>query len=270
MWKVFLILLNRSVSVLYQIDFKAYQMLPRNVIFINKILTMKTKIILSILLLAVVSYSSVQESSLFLKGGLNITNVSTTSDGKVNNANALASFQVGFLPDLPVAKYVSLQPSLLFTGNGAKVQSGQPGDDNYYKATSNPYYIELPVNLIFKIPLGTDNTNIFFGEGPYIAMGVAGKNKVEGNLGGVAFNGSKNIKWSDADPMTFNEQEGAGFGVLRRFDYGLNGTAGFQLDKILIGINYEYGLAKLQSTDNSSSDDKNKNRVFSVSLGFKL
>jgi hypothetical protein len=100
---------------------------------------MKTKILFVLLLLAVVSYSSAQESSLFLKGGLNIANISTTSDSRVNNANALASFQVGFLADLPVAKYVSIQPSLSFTGKGAKVQSGQPGDDNY-KATSNPYY----------------------------------------------------------------------------------------------------------------------------------
>jgi outer membrane protein with beta-barrel domain len=244
-------------------------MLAHNVVFINKIFTMKTKIIYTILLLAVVSYSSAQESSLFLKGGLNIANVSTTSDGRVNNANALASFQVGFLADLPVAKYVSIQPSLLFTGKGAKVQSGQPGDDNYYKATSNPYYIELPVNLIFKVPLGTPNTNLFFGAGPYIAMGVAGKNKVVGNVGGVAFNGGDNIKWSNDDPTTFDEQEGSGLGVLRRFDYGLNGTAGFQLDKILITINYGYGLAKLQSDDNNS-DDKNKNRVFNVSIGFKL
>jgi hypothetical protein len=169
-------------------------MLARNVAFTNKTLTIKTKILFVVLLLAVVCYSSAQESSLFLKGGLNIANVSITSDGRVNNANALASFQVGFLADLPVAKYVSIQPSLLFTGKGAKVQSGEPSDANYYKATSNPYYIESPVNLIFKVPLGAPNTNLFFGAGPYIAIGVAGKNKVVGNVGGAAFNSSENIK----------------------------------------------------------------------------
>lgn len=231
---------------------------------------MRTKILFVITLLVIAFYSSAQQSSLFIKGGLNIANVSTTSDGRVNNANALASFQVGFLADLPVAKYVSIQPSLLFTGKGAKVQSGQPSDINYYRATSNPYYIELPVNLIFKIPLATENNNLFFGVGPYIAMGVAGKNKVNGNVDGVAFSGSNNIKWSDDDPTTLNQQEGAGFGIMRRFDYGLDGTAGFQLDKILLSVNYGYGLAKLQSNANSSADDKNKNRVFSVAIGFKL
>jgi hypothetical protein len=53
----------------------------------------------------------------------------------------------------------------------------------------------------------------------------------------------KILNWSNDDATTFDEQEGAGLGVLRGFDYGLNGTAGFQLDKILIGINYGYGLA---------------------------
>ena len=75
--------------------------------------------------------------------------------------------------------------------------------------------------------------------------------------------------WSDDDP-TLNYEEGAGFGIMKRFDYGLNGTAGIDLRKVVISVNYGLGLAKLQSGSDSSDDDNNKHRVLSFTIGFKL
>jgi hypothetical protein len=57
---------------------------------------------------------------------------------------------------------------------------------------------------------------------------------------------------------------------MRRFDYGFNGTAGFELENVLIALNYGYGLAKLQSGSNNSKDNNNKHRVLGISIGFKL
>jgi len=229
---------------------------------------MKTIIcILSSVLLACGAYA--QESSFYIKGGLNLANVSTTSSGRIDNANMLASFHVGFMGDVPLGKVVAIQPGLLFTGKGAKSQTGQPGDSYYYKATSNPYYIEIPVNVVFKIPLSEKESNFFIGAGPYAAIGIAGKNKTEGNAGLVHFSGSDNIEFSNDDPTTFNQQEGAGFGIMRRFDFGLNGTAGFQLKNVLLSANYSYGLTKINSVA-KNDDDENKHRVFSLSVGFKL
>lgn len=221
----------------------------------------------SLLLLAV--NVSAQTPSVFLKGGLNIANISTTDNGSIEDANSLASFHVGLMADLPLGKLIAIQPSLLFTGKGAKTQSGSPSDANYFKATSNPYYVELPVNLVFKIPLASDNSSVFLGAGPYVAMGVAGKNKVEGKILGVSFNDESSIDFSNDDPATGTE-EGAGLGIMRRFDWGLNGTAGLQLNKFLLSVNYGWGLAKLQSGSNNSENDKNKHRVLGVSVGFRL
>jgi hypothetical protein len=226
-----------------------------------------TTCILAGILLACGAYA--QESSFYIKGGLNLANVSTTSSGRIDNANMLAGFHVGFMGDLPLGKTVAIQPGLLFTGKGAKSQTGQPGDAYYYKATSNPYYIELPVNIVFKIPLSEKESDFFIGAGPYAAIGIAGKNKTEGNAGLIHFSGSDNIEFSNDDPTTFNQQEGAGFGIMRRFDFGLNGTAGFQLKNVLLSANYGYGLTKINSVA-SNDDDKNKHRVFSLSIGFKL
>ena len=210
-----------------------------------------------------------QKSSAILRGGLNLANVSITDNGKVDDAKMLASFQVGIIGDVNVSDFFAIQPGILVTGKGSKTQDGDPSDANYFKATTNPIYIEIPVNFVFKGPISKDS-KFFAGAGPYLAIGIAGKNKTEGKFLGTAFSSEKDIEWSNDDPSTLNYEEGAGFGIMKRFDYGLNGTAGFDLNKVVLSVNYGLGLAKLQSGSNSSADDKNKHRVLSFTVGFKL
>lgn len=210
-----------------------------------------------------------QKGTAILRGGLNLANVSITDNGRIDDAKALTSFQVGIIGDISLAEFIALQSGLLVTGKGTKSQDGDPSDANYFKATTNPIYIEVPLNLIFKGPIGL-NTKFFAGAGPYLAIGVAGKNKTEGKFLGTSFSSEKDIDWSDDDPTTFNYEEGAGFGIMKRFDYGLNGTAGIETKNIVLSANYGLGLAKLQSGSNSSEDDNNKHRVLSFTVGFKL
>lgn len=232
---------------------------------------MIAKRIAYLLITSCISLSSLAQSgSAWLKGGVNFANISYNSNGEVNDANMLTSFHVGIMGDITIAKVFAIQPGLFFTGKGSKIQSGNPNDLTYYKATTNPLYVELPVNAIIKLQLASDESNLFFGAGPYIAMGVGGKRKIEGKSVGVAYNSKENIQFSNDDPTTFNNEEGAGLGVMKRFDYGLNGTAGLQLKNVLLSLNYGYGLAKLQSGSNSSQDNKNKNRVLGISIGFRL
>src|SRR5688572_20448220 len=162
------------------------------------------------------------QSGVILKGGLNVANVSVTDNGRVEDAKSLTSFHVGVIGDFSLSKIISIQPGVLLTGKGTKTQNGLQSDANYYRATSNPLYVEVPANLVFKLPLG-ERSKVFFGAGPYLAIGVAGNNKAEGRYLGMEFDVENDIEFSDDDPTTLNFEEGAGFGVMRRFDYGLNG-----------------------------------------------
>ncbi len=229
---------------------------------------MKT-LFITLAAIAITFGSYAQSSNAFIKGGFNLANVSVTSDGRIDDAKSLGSFNVGIMGDVPLGSFLALQPGLIFTGKGTKSQSGQPSDVTYYRATSNPYYIEVPLNLVIKLPLASKSSSFFFGAGPYAAIGVAGKNKTSGKLYGVAFNSSNNIDFSNDDPTTFNEQEGAGFGIMRRFDFGLNGTAGLELNSLLLSVNYGYGLTKINSVE-ANDNDINKHRVLSFNIGFKL
>lgn len=214
------------------------------------------------------SKTSPNRGGFIIKGGVNFANISVTDNGRVDQANNLTSFHAGIGYDVPLSDFFSLQPGLIFTGKGAKTQLGDETDNFYYKASSNPMYLELPLNFVGKIPVG-EYSKFFIGAGPYAAAGIAGKNKAEIHTIGVVSNSNKNIVYSNDDPTT-SQEENYGYGKLKKFDYGINALAGIEFPKFNIGANYGYGLVKINSGSDNSANDRGKNRVLSLSLGIKL
>lgn len=217
---------------------------------------MKKTMLALFALLTLAIGTQAQKSSAILRGGINLANVSNNDDGGYNDNRMLPSFQVGIIGDLNLTEFLAIQPGILYTGKGIKWES------NTQKLQLNPRYVEIPLNLVFKTPTG--NAKFFVGAGPYVAMGVGGKFKADGLI-----NFEEKIRFSDDDPLT-SDEEGAGAFIMRRFDYGLNGTVGIEASNLVISANYGLGLAKLQSGSNSSSDQNNKHRVLSFTLGFKF
>ncbi len=229
---------------------------------------MKIKILFALILSAVAG-SATAQSSAFIKAGYNMANISISDNGDVDENRMLSSFHIGLQGDIAVIKNVlSIQPSILFTGKGSKLQNGQPGQNGYFRSVVNPYYIEVPVNVVVKAPIG-GGSKFFVGAGPYAAMGVGGKRKLDYQFVGIAASRTDKIEFSNDDPTTQGE-EGAGYGILRRFDYGLNGTVGFEGEKAMFSVNYGLGLAKLQSGADNNVDERNKHRVLSFTIGFRL
>jgi hypothetical protein len=225
----------------------------------------------SLLCLAFVStYAQKSKSSVMIRGGVNFANISINDDGDVDDTKSLTSFQAGIVGDVHLASILYLQPGVIFTGKGTKSQVGEETDATWYKSTVHPYYIEVPVNLVLKTPGKEGGIRFFAGAGPYLGIGIAGNRKIEGSVFNADFESKDKIKWSNDDPTTLNYEEGAGFGVLKRFDYGLNGTVGIETSNLVIGANYGLGLAKLQSGSNDDNGNNNKHRVISLTLGFKL
>lgn len=228
---------------------------------------MKKTVILLLTLAAVALKTNAQDPKFYLKGGFNLANVSYNKSGEVNDANSLPSFHAGLMADLPILPILSVQPGIQFSGKGSKVKWAQGS----YSAESkfNPGYVEVPVNLVVNLPLIDQESKVFFGAGGYAAMGVTGKRKINVNALGIQYSQENKIKFSNDDPTTGNEED-AGYGKLKRFDYGLNATAGFAFHNLLISVNYSLGLAKIYSGTDNGADDKSKNRVLSLSLGVSL
>jgi len=205
------------------------------------------------------------KSQIYVQGGVNLANISTSNSGSTEKNNMLTTFNAGIMARSNSTEQIALEAGLLLDGRGSKSESGS--GDTYYKATFNPLYLEVPVNLIIRLPLQNNKTNLFINAGPYIAMGIAGKSKVDGQLAGTHIHSSRDIDFTSADP-TADDQA---YSKLKRFDYGANLGAGFDLGKILLKANYGLGFAKINSTQtDNSSNDKNKYRTVSISAGIPL
>ncbi|MBS1509413.1 MAG: PorT family protein [Bacteroidetes bacterium] len=205
----------------------------------------------------------------YAQGGLNLANITTTNDGHTEKNNMLTTFNAGFMGRFGLSKEVDLESGLLLTGHGSKAETYFNGGADYVKSTFNPLYVEVPLNVIVNVPL--DKTSgIFFNAGPYIAIGVGGKSKTNSKIGPITSSSSSSIQFSNDNPFT-SQQDDAAYDKLKRFDFGLNLGGGFQLEHIILKVNYGFGLAKINSTEsNNTANDKNKYRTLSFSVGIPL
>lgn len=176
-----------------------------------------------------------------IRGGLTssyFTN-NDNSDGKMGWC-----FGVDFtVPLEKVSKNFSIQPSVLFVSKGDVLsQDGDVGGGDYAntEVTINAVYMEIPIMAAYKIRLGR-KFHITLNTGPYMALGLGGKSKLETN---ATINGS---------PISGGFEKGT-FESCKRFDYGWafgirygffkTFSFGVQMDLGLCNTAKEYGKAK--------------------------
>lgn len=204
----------------------------------------------------------------YVQGGVNLANITKDNEGHTESNNTLTTFNAGVMARFGLSKVIDLETGLSFTGRGSRAESKFNGGADYVRSTFRPYYLELPLNLVLQAPLG--NSGIFFNAGPYIAMGVGGKSKIESKIGPLSSSSESDIKFSNDDPFT-SQQDDAAYDKLKRFDYGINLGAGIKVSRLMLKANYGFGLAKINSTEsNNSANDKNKYRTLSFSVGIPL
>lgn len=227
------------------------------------------KLFLSIIVAGAVIINA--NAQTYIQGGVNLANITKTTDGQTEDNNMLTSFNAGILGRFGLSKVIDLETGVLFTGKGSKAETYYTSSttDNYVKTRFNPFYVEVPLNLVVRVPLQKTH-GLFFHAGPYAAIGVAGKSSSESKLLGLTSSSENDIEFSNDDPFT-SRQEDASYYKLKRFDFGLNLGGGFDLGKLLLKVNYGYGLSKINSTEtNNASDDKNKYRTLSFSIGVPI
>lgn len=186
------------------------------------------------------------KSQVYVQGGVNLANITKTNSGATEKNNLLTTFNAGILGRFNLSTIFDLETGLLLDGRGSKANTyfTSATDDNYVKAKFNPLYLEVPLNLIFRVPLDK-NTNVFFNAGPYAAMGIAGKSKTDTKVFGASSSSSSDIKFTNSSPFT-SQQDDAAYDKIKRFDYGLNVGGGVDLGKILLKVNYGMGNKNIQ------------------------
>lgn len=172
-------------------------------------------------------------------------------------------FNVGVNLDLPIVQSLYIQTGLYFTTKGAKTE--QKANDKYWdKAQINPMYLELPLNLSWRLD-ASEYTQFQVNIGPYFAVGMGGKYKVD--KGGSESTVNELVK----QPLFSNKSDLAY--PMRRGDIGLGVGAGVTIHKIYLGFNYSFGFKNLwKNTDANQYADriKFKNRNFTIQVGYNF
>ncbi|WP_343614408.1 porin family protein [Flavobacterium sp.] len=185
------------------------------------------------------------ETEFGVKGGFNMSNLYNNGDD-VDDNNILYGFNAGVYATLPISDFVAIQPELLFTTKGAKLEYNSALFNGDAKFKLN--YIELP--LLVRVNI-TKNFNVH--AGGYASYLVS--SKVTGS--------------GDADfEQTIDTDD------LNKFDAGISAGIGVDFNPVSIGVRYNYGLTTVGKertalgTTYTFPDAKNSN--LTLYLSYKL
>jgi hypothetical protein len=211
---------------------------------INIIIRIMMKNILKITC-AVIAFSMTtqyySQATFGVRAGLNLANMTGKALDGLDN-KSLTTFNVGAVVDYELSESLSLESGLFLSNKGYKIEfSGG-------SSTLNINYLEIPVNVSYKLDVGDNKLNLF--AGPYIGLAMGGKLKTD--VSGI----------DDVD-IEFGTDD---TDQLKGSDFGLNVGAGFQIEKISIRAQYALGLSNLDPA--GESDMELKNAVIGISLGY--
>jgi len=165
----------------------------------------------------------------------------------------------GFLADLQFihTSRFYFQPGILFYNKGRKFFNTY--DTSVYEYSSLDAkqfinYIEAPLNILYKLPVG-NKTKIFFGGGPYLSFFYNGKESSE------KFLKTGTVKTDENNDLPV----GDGPGKYSTFDFGASAVAGVEFGNVFIAGNFSRGLKDFYSA--ASYNGQFKHQVTGVTLG---
>ena len=188
-----------------------------------------------------------------VRAGVNFQNLNgdDINGDKLDDFKIKVGFHVGANAEIPIADEFYIQPGVLYSLKGTKVDA--QGDPKI-----NISYIEVPINFLYKPELG--DGHLLLGVGPYFAFGVGGKIKGDGADVDIEFD--KEVDTELQAVYTY-----------KRFDAGGNLLFGYEFsNKFSVQLNAQLGLVNIAPDikSNPNSDLKIKNTGFGVSVGYRF
>jgi len=214
------------------------------------------------LMLFLVSMQTFAQVRFGIKAGFNLANMTDKDrNGTYSNDYKMKEgFHLGVTAEYSISNNFSLEPGLLYSSKGFTKPEYKAGIDGHtvdepeIKITSN--YLEVPINAIYKINLGS--VKILLNAGPYLAYALSGKLKANKIWFGINEDQTER-------KLKIGNQATDDFKAL---DYGLNAGAGIEFKKISLGLQYGLGLANIAPSSDIGYTLNNK--VISLSLSYKF
>ena len=168
------------------------------------------------------------------KFGMNFSNMT-----KIDESKSLPGFTLGVGMDYGFNENWSLQSGLMISSKGFKFKEGD------WKDKYRPIYLDIPILAAYKFNI-SDNTKFVINAGPYLAIGLGGKNKETDE---------EDIKLFDKDGYDW-----------KRFDLGIQYGIGLELsDRYLINLTGQNGF--ISPVDGG---DDPKNMTFTIGVGYRF
>ncbi|MFT3823772.1 MAG: OmpA family protein [Chitinophagaceae bacterium] len=175
-----------------------------------------------------------------------------------------SGLNLGVMAEVPLGGNFYLHPGVFYMAKGNKYEkyydtAATGGDTLSVVRSFSSNYIDIPINVTYKIPLGK-KSNFLLSAGPYISFFYNGKTTVESR-----------VSVGDTAAKYTNEQTpletGSGQNKIKTVDFGVNARAGFELGSFLLTGFFSQGLTNFY---NASYDGTFKHRVYGASIGFWL
>lgn len=203
----------------------------------------------SILVIAIALFgfnvASAQESPLFgVKGGINLSNFSGDGIDSYNNPSGRTAFNLGLLAEIPLSDRFSIQPEVLYSGQGYDIADRNDANDIEYQLD----YINVPVLAKFYV---TDGLSLE--AGPQVGFLV--NSEIDYNPSNPNDNNSISLNEDQFNTVDLSVALGA--------SYKFNG--GF-----FVSARYNAGLSDIydDSANNYFAKADAKHSVFQGGIGF--
>lgn len=191
----------------------------------------------AILMLGIFNQASAQFG---VRAGLNIAGLSGEDAEDIDNKMGI---HAGLFYEHMLSEALYLRPGALLSFKGAKAEDEFGGVT--FSNSINLSYIEVPIDLVYKIPVGANSFNI--NAGPYVGLLMGATSKFDDGTTSESEDVKENVKG---------------------LDFGLNIGAEFQLNAIGIGAGYGLGLANIDNTEGDDATIKNKNLTLYLAYRF--
>ena len=212
-----------------------------------------------------------QSVSFGVRGGVSFANqqwTNETANDETFTHKGITTFSAGVFADIKYGHF-SVQPGFFLSGQGGesflyfnpRLPSGQQFFVSQFSKV-NLLYGQIPVDLVYHIPIGVGN--IYFGAGPYAAIGLSGK--ITGTTDRtVSSDSSQNFHATFSNKAKF----GGDSTDYKSVYFGANAIAGIQFKNgILFNVGYDLGLSSINHVYPgylAVKDDQ-----FTISIGYRF
>lgn len=239
---------------------------------------MKTLSKIIVLTFLIVSVTQVRaQVKIGLKAGLNMANIAQNYEDALleSETKTRLAYHIGASVDYNLSDTWGIQSGLLFTSKGYSYDLEQElgiteeeSLEGYDRVTFN--YLEIPVSLAYK------ENNLQLYAGPYLAVGIGGKNKWDYTINyediGDVQNEEGKVKYKPVFGEANREDFAGDESPLNALDFGFNFGVGYEVGAVRINVGYSLGLSNMIVNYEGGADNRDRyesrNRAITVSASY--